>query len=140
VDLFAKFRSKFRSKPSGEDQSLTFAEVFPLELHEIHDSRRKRQVKTPHRETEVKALDEALGGLDGSEPQRPLDRDLIGLAFSGGGIRSATFNLGILQGVARAKTQCRVSVHGPDRVGRQKYLQPDDANTLPRGAAHIGPP
>ena len=100
MDLFAKFRSKYRSKLSGEDQSLTFAEVFPLELHEIHDSRRKRQVKTPHRETEVKALDEALGGLDGSEPQRPLDRDLIGLAFSGGGIRSATFCLGVIQGLA----------------------------------------
>jgi predicted acylesterase/phospholipase RssA len=27
--------------------------------------------------------------------------DLIGLAFSGGGIRSATFNLGVLQGLAR---------------------------------------
>ena len=29
-----------------------------------------------------------------------LNRDLVGLAFSGGGIRSATFNLGILQGLA----------------------------------------
>jgi hypothetical protein len=29
-----------------------------------------------------------------------LDLDLVGLAFSGGGIRSATFNLGILQGLA----------------------------------------
>ena len=27
----------------------------------------------------------------------------VGLAFSGGGIRSATFNLGILQGLAKAK-------------------------------------
>ena len=27
----------------------------------------------------------------------------VGLAFSGGGIRSATFNLGILQGLAQAK-------------------------------------
>jgi hypothetical protein len=30
-------------------------------------------------------------------------RSLIGLAFSGGGIRSATFNLGILQALAKAK-------------------------------------
>ena len=29
--------------------------------------------------------------------------DLFGLAFSGGGIRSATFNLGVLQGLSRAK-------------------------------------
>src|SRR5215475_5431033 len=27
----------------------------------------------------------------------------VGIAFSGGGIRSATFNLGILQGLAKAK-------------------------------------
>src|SRR2546429_8999082 len=32
--------------------------------------------------------------------QRARSMDLIGLAFSGGGIRSATFNLGILQGLA----------------------------------------
>ena len=29
------------------------------------------------------------------------DEPLVGLAFSGGGIRSATFNLGILQALAR---------------------------------------
>src|ERR1043166_9313002 len=28
-------------------------------------------------------------------------QELVGLAFSGGGIRSATFNLGILQGLAK---------------------------------------
>ena len=31
-----------------------------------------------------------------------LPDDLIGLAFSGGGIRSATFNLGVLQALANA--------------------------------------
>ena len=31
----------------------------------------------------------------------PEDQEHVGLAFSGGGIRSATFNLGILQGLAR---------------------------------------
>jgi Patatin-like phospholipase len=30
-----------------------------------------------------------------------LDRDLLGLAFSGGGIRSATFNLGVLQALSK---------------------------------------
>jgi len=30
-------------------------------------------------------------------------KQLVGLAFSGGGIRSATFNLGILQALARMK-------------------------------------
>jgi hypothetical protein len=33
---------------------------------------------------------------------------LLGLAFSGGGIRSATFNLGVLQGLARLGLLCRV--------------------------------
>lgn len=37
-------------------------------------------------------------------PQRPAaQKSLIGLAFSGGGIRSATFNLGVLQALARKK-------------------------------------
>ena len=40
----------------------------------------------------------------GENPIRPAARDsLIGLAFSGGGIRSATFNLGILQALAKAR-------------------------------------
>ena len=38
------------------------------------------------------------------DPSRPPARDSpIGLAFSGGGIRSATFNLGVLQALAEAK-------------------------------------
>ncbi|APW59720.1 patatin-like phospholipase family protein [Paludisphaera borealis] len=37
-----------------------------------------------------------------------LDRDLVGLAFSGGGIRSATFSLGILQGLGRMKLLRRI--------------------------------
>src|SRR5437867_5347040 len=32
--------------------------------------------------------------------QKAGEMDLVGLAFSGGGIRSATFNLGLLQGLA----------------------------------------
>ena len=40
----------------------------------------------------------------GDDPTRlPAGQSLIGLAFSGGGIRSATFNLGILQALARAR-------------------------------------
>ncbi|HLE84105.1 MAG TPA: hypothetical protein VJG13_07180, partial [Thermoanaerobaculia bacterium] len=33
--------------------------------------------------------------------ERARDAGLFGLAFSGGGIRSATFNLGVIQGLAR---------------------------------------
>jgi hypothetical protein len=40
----------------------------------------------------------------GENPQRPHPKhNLVGLAFSGGGIRSATFNLGVLQALSQAK-------------------------------------
>ena len=41
--------------------------------------------------------------LDPSEYHVPPEHSCIGLAFSGGGIRSATFNLGILQALAKSK-------------------------------------
>ena len=56
---------------------LTFREVFQDELKQIAGSRTARGVLT-----------------------EPNQNNLIGLAFSGGGIRSATFNLGILQALA----------------------------------------
>ena len=37
----------------------------------------------------------------GAPVREALDRNLVGLAFSGGGIRSATFNLGVLQALAK---------------------------------------
>src|SRR6266436_2047036 len=74
-----------RRTPSEEpDISLTFAQVFPLEVERIRSSRAGRQV-TVEREG------------------RPTDQDLIGLAFSGGGIRSATFNLGVIEALAGRK-------------------------------------
>ena len=40
----------------------------------------------------------------GKDPERPgAQKSLIGLAFSGGGIRSATFNLGVLEALAQAR-------------------------------------
>ncbi len=59
-------------------------------------------------ELERQALAGTVAGrdCDGGPPEaqaKPTpsdDRDLIGLAFSGGGIRSATFNLGLLQALA----------------------------------------
>jgi len=44
----------------------------------------------------------------GSVYRRAFDSNLLGLAFSGGGIRSATFNLGIIQGLARLRLLHRV--------------------------------
>lgn len=67
-----------------------FCQVLLEELHQI-DCRR----------------DGVLGSCRGSKvrddqpaDQQALDRDLVGMGISGGGIRSATFNLGILQGLA----------------------------------------
>ncbi|HTA22597.1 MAG TPA: patatin-like phospholipase family protein [Terriglobales bacterium] len=62
------------------DCPVTFADVLRKEIDQINLARRARGV-----------------------PEEKTKDSLIGLAFSGGGIRSATFNLGILQGLARNK-------------------------------------
>ena len=52
---------------------------------------------------DVSLTDAAIKVADPQEElnkARALDENLVGLAFSGGGIRSATFNLGVLQGIA----------------------------------------
>ena len=69
----------FHRQLSSEGQSLCFKEVLPKEIEVLQNARVKREV--PPRE-------------------RPLDQDIVGLAFSGGGIRSATFNLGVIQALA----------------------------------------
>ena len=66
--------------PSDEGKSVPFTRVLEEELHVLVAAREKRQAP-------------------GSD--RPLAKDLIGLAFSGGGIRSATFNLGVIQAFAK---------------------------------------
>jgi Patatin-like phospholipase len=52
------------------------------------------------RELQQVALSRALRNKDANIP---VEESLTGLAFSGGGIRSATFNLGVLQGLAESK-------------------------------------
>ncbi|HEY6972251.1 MAG TPA: hypothetical protein VJA94_23770 [Candidatus Angelobacter sp.] len=85
--------------PSGENPSIpnrdasSFPGVLNAELDQIEISRRYRQVSEPV--APRAADDQSFARADGS--------NLAGLAFSGGGIRSATFNLGILQGLAEAK-------------------------------------
>ncbi|RNI30764.1 hypothetical protein EFB08_05395 [Rufibacter latericius] len=67
---------------------LPFETVYREELQEIHQSRNLReQPPTVKR---------------GGPLKQAADMRLRALAFSGGGIRSATFNLGILQGLAKA--------------------------------------
>jgi hypothetical protein len=65
-----------------------FGVVFSSELDEIEASREQRLGAPPDRATRY-------------APARASDRALMGVALSGGGIRSATFNLGILQGLAQ---------------------------------------
>ncbi len=66
------------SLPVDLQEPVTFKKVFLGELRQIARSRRGRGVRSP----------------------KPTAKNLTGLAFSGGGIRSATFNLGILQALA----------------------------------------
>jgi hypothetical protein len=61
-----------------DDCPVTFSEVLDEEINQIEVARRARAV-----------------------PAEKTKHSLIGLAFSGGGIRSATFNLGMLQALAQ---------------------------------------
>ncbi len=93
----AAARRQLLENPDGL-LALAEAILFPLpfdlvqneELDEIEKRRRNSGAQVP------------VGSVqDGA--RRALDSNLIGLAFSGGGIRSATFNLGILQALAGFK-------------------------------------
>lgn len=69
------------SSPANSDNHpITFDQVLQHEVTRIEESRKKRKV-----------------------PYEADKECLTGLAFSGGGIRSATFNLGILQALAQKK-------------------------------------
>ena len=61
---------------NNQERALSFNAVFQQELNTLIRPNHNNQTKLPD--------------------------DLIGLAFSGGGIRSATFNLGVLQALANA--------------------------------------
>ena len=83
----------------SHDHRSMFHQVLAEELAEI-DKRRR----VPSEDTEEPDLHDGHG--DDPQAERAvqrdaLNKDLTGLALSGGGIRSATFNLGILQGLAR---------------------------------------
>ena len=62
---------------------ISVQEVLEQELQQVQTSRNLRLGENPNRP--------------------PAGETLVGLAFSGGGIRSATFNLGILQALAKAR-------------------------------------
>ncbi|MBO3271233.1 patatin-like phospholipase family protein [Hymenobacter defluvii] len=84
---------RYRDKVLGAGKSsLPFEVVFRCELKEV-EARRNARPENRHYQTPT--LPESFDAW-----QRADGLGLCGLAFSGGGIRSATFNLGILQGLA----------------------------------------
>ena len=75
--------------PEAED----FSRVLDAELEHVRISRKRRGVNQP-----VAASSEPH--KPDADSNRALDSCLFGVALSGGGIRSATFALGVLQGLA----------------------------------------
>jgi len=70
-----------KTPASKEPEEISLSQVLEQELRQVRSSRAKQ--------------------LEPAENRNDARASLIGLAFSGGGIRSATFNLGILQGLAQ---------------------------------------
>jgi hypothetical protein len=90
--------------------AVSYATVRHAELDEIAASRRLR-LTPPASDTPSRRY----------APRRAFDLDLTGLALSGGGIRSATFNLGILQALAELQLlrrfDCLSTVSGGGYIG-----------------------
>jgi hypothetical protein len=73
-----------------------FDDVLEYELDQV--AKRRREI-TPY---------PAGGATSPSKRKRAMRMNLVGLALSGGGIRSATFSLGILQALAKLKLLTRI--------------------------------
>jgi hypothetical protein len=79
--------------PANEPaQLLDWQSSYLAELHQIARIRRLRNGQPPVSAAPLAASEEFTNAVR-------VRRNLLGLAFSGGGIRSATFNLGILEGL-----------------------------------------
>lgn len=109
----------------AKDLSVPLEDVLAAELSEIQQVRRKRWAATEHKgdsRHRAKGFD-APHDVKTTDSESPSESDtaqwdkaisdahaanLTGLAFSGGGIRSATFNLGVLQALAELKLLNRV--------------------------------
>lgn len=106
-------------RPSQPGTTVTWRAAFDAELHEIQRQRRDRLGVEPSRRVYGADTPEPASPppTDDGQPGRPRpggpgrvgwsrrvrtgehERELVGLAISGGGIRSATFGLGVLQGL-----------------------------------------
>ena len=101
--------AKDSPKPkTPEPDRLDFEEVLAQELVKIDQLRRLREVSATAEFTTTEIRSSQPGKRSADRPRRPViarahGKQLVGLAFSGGGIRSATFNLGILQALAQLR-------------------------------------
>lgn len=82
----------------GKEIPMPFEIIYRQELKEICKSRKKRN---PLLEKKNRDPIQSVKKKIGDPIQKAKTLKLRALAFSGGGIRSATFNLGILQGLAK---------------------------------------
>lgn len=87
----------FKSRPRTTPWSTDFDHVLEEELNRVG-------AKDEPPRDQVEALTAEERADSACDPvARAHYKQLVGLAFSGGGIRSATFNLGVLQGLAQMK-------------------------------------
>ncbi len=107
------FECKFDLKPMVDlleadprlQQQLAFALdyvpsrwLLEAEIPVVVESRRRRKLNAPHLHTTLETVPLHHGHIDAYAWARC--NNLTGLCLSGGGIRSSTFNLGVLQGLA----------------------------------------
>ena len=114
-------RHRRRSQPHDyepREEGLPDFEAYLVDRHG-GDPKRPKEITEDQRTETLNQVLRGLGARKGDEEServedtwkqveeqrleagQPFHRGLVGLAFSGGGIRSATFNLGILQGLQR---------------------------------------
>jgi glycerophosphoryl diester phosphodiesterase len=92
---------KTRALAKSHKVAVPFDLVLHEELDQIDATRRRvHRVQRPTHADPSVGASLADSGQD-APIRRALDMDLLGLAFSGGGIRSATFNLGVLQALSK---------------------------------------
>jgi hypothetical protein len=93
-------RRHFEAEAREREQAGRAKTEKALSLHEAGRAALSKERNGNLTEAERQALDEEENRLLNEARGHARDMDLTGLAFSGGGIRSATFCLGILQGLA----------------------------------------
>jgi Patatin-like phospholipase len=80
----------------------TYSTVLEQELHFIEHRRQRTRKERPRIEAAPKKPSEDIEG-ERRFQKKALEQELFGVALSGGGIRSATFNLGVLQRLAELR-------------------------------------